>query len=101
MDYDFERTLSFSPYILKIFVTRDTMGVPQMHERSRGLESGRPPKECSSEGGYVMFTLRFRIGTHELTVPWLIILIALVALAVAIYVTPSWALPVPSAGPPY
>ncbi len=46
----------------------------------------------------------FRIGTHDYTVPWpaiFIVLVALAALAVTIYVTPSWVMPVPSAGPPY
>lgn len=51
-----------------------------------------------------MFALHFRLGTHDVTVPWqaiFIVLLALVALAVTIYVTPPWTLPVPSAGPPY
>ena len=46
-----------------------------------------------------MFTLHVHLFNHDVAVPWMRYLVALVALAVIIYASPQWQMPDPTAGP--
>lgn len=46
-----------------------------------------------------MLTTHMHLGTRELDINWLILVIAVAALVLTVMVTPAWQMPVPSAGP--
>ena len=46
-----------------------------------------------------MFTTHMHVGVREFDINWLILIIAVAALALTVMYTPAWQMPVPSTGP--